>query len=315
MDILQQAGASALGSRFRRLAERLSLQAAEVYKHYELKVEPAWFPVLYALNQHGAASITELAGMTGQSHPLISKSVKQLQAAGLLKSVPSKADKRVHTLTLSEQGKALMPVLDRQVNDIGQALSVWLNDVSPDFLKALEKLENGLNNTSLIDLVTQRGRLPEGYRVVPFRQGDENAFYTLNKIWIERHFEMEDSDRAALLDPQNYIVNKGGHILLMLAPDGSVCGTVALIAMPKHTFELAKMSVSDAHQGRGLGFELGLAAISLARRLKAKRLFLESNRKLTPAIHLYEKLGFTEVTDSTPSPYSRCDIQMQLDLH
>ena len=119
MDILQQAGASALGSRFRRLAERLSLQAAEVYKHYELQVEPAWFPVLYALNQHGAASITELAGMTGQSHPFISKSVKQLQAAGLLKSVPSKADKRVNTLTLSEQGKALMPVLDRQVNDIG----------------------------------------------------------------------------------------------------------------------------------------------------------------------------------------------------
>jgi len=212
MDILQQAGASALGSRFRRLAERLSLQAAEVYKHYELQVEPAWFPVLYALNQHGAASITELAGMTGQSHPFISKSVKQMQAAGLLKSVPSKADKRVNTLTLSDQGKDLMPVLDRQVNDIGQALSVWLNDVSPDFLKALEKLENGLNNTSLIDLVTQRGRLPEGYRVVPFRQGDENAFYTLNKIWIERHFEMEDSDRAALLDPQNYIVNKGGHI-------------------------------------------------------------------------------------------------------
>lgn len=315
MDILQQAGASALGSRFRRLAERLSLQAADVYRYYELALEPTWFPVLYALSKQTSASITELAGMTGQSHPFISKIVKQMQAAGLLCSVPSATDKRVNTLVLSEKGQAIMPVLDRQVNDIGHALNAWLNDVSPDLLCALTKLEDGLEHTCLLDLVTQRARLPEGYRIVSFRDGDETAFYELNKAWIERYFVMEESDKAALLAPQSYILDKGGKILLMLAPDNSVCGTVALIAMPKSTFELAKMSVSDLHQGMGLGYELGLAAVNLAKRLKAKRLFLESNRKLTPAISLYKKLGFYELTQSAPSPYCRCDIQMQLDLH
>jgi len=78
-------------------------------------------------------------------------------------------------------------------------------------------------------------------------------------------------------------------------------------------FELAKMAVSDTAKGKGIGELLGQASIKKAKALGAKKLYLESNTILKPAIHLYHKLGFKKVT-GIPSPYERCNIQMILEL-
>ena len=58
---------------------------------------------------------------------------------------------------------------------------------------------------------------------------------------------------------------------------------------------------------------LGEAIIKRAKELGVKRVYLESNTILTPAINLYRKLGFTEFAGET-SPYQRCNIQMELFL-
>lgn len=47
--------------------------------------------------------------------------------------------------------------------------------------------------------------------------------------------------------------------------------------------------------------------------MKAKKLFLESNTLLKPAIHTYKKLGFKELTEYHPA-YERGDIQMELSI-
>ncbi|MEO0433444.1 MAG: GNAT family N-acetyltransferase, partial [Cyanobacteria bacterium J06656_5] len=66
-------------------------------------------------------------------------------------------------------------------------------------------------------------------------------------------------------------------------------------------------------QGKGIGWLLGQAAINRARELGAETIFLESNTVLKPAINLYQKLGFRKVVGQ-PSPYQRCNIQMELKL-
>jgi GNAT superfamily N-acetyltransferase len=91
-------------------------------------------------------------------------------------------------------------------------------------------------------------------------------------------------------------------------------GTCALIRMDDSTYELAKMAVSPTAHGLGIGERLGRAAITKAKALGASRLYLESNTKLVPAINLYHKLGFQKTVAGAPSPYERCNIQMELDL-
>ena len=56
-----------------------------------------------------------------------------------------------------------------------------------------------------------------------------------------------------------------------------------------------------------------LNVIEKAKEAGFKRLYLESNTILKPAINLYYKLGFKKITGA-PSPYERSNIQMELIL-
>ncbi|MDB5009761.1 MAG: family N-acetyltransferase, partial [Mucilaginibacter sp.] len=140
----------------------------------------------------------------------------------------------------------------------------------------------------------------------------QEAFKRLNEEWITTWFKMEAADYKSLDHPREYILDKGGHILIALYKDVPV-GACALIKMDDQTFELAKMAVSAEAKGNGIGYLLGNAAIKKATEEGAKKLYLESNTILKPAISLYHKLGFKKIT-GVPSPYERCNIQMELIL-
>ena len=79
---------------------------------------------------------------------------------------------------------------------------------------------------------------------------------------------------------------------------------------PDYDFELAKMAVSPKAQGKYIGWLLGNAVIEKARSLGARKIYLESNTVLKPAINLYYKLGFQKVIGRS-TPYERCNIQME----
>jgi GNAT superfamily N-acetyltransferase len=124
----------------------------------------------------------------------------------------------------------------------------------------------------------------------------------------------EKPDYEALNNPQKHIIDKGGYIFVALYYD-KPAGTCALMKSynPMYDFELAKMAVSSKIQGKGIGWLLGMAVIDKAKSLGAKKIYLESNTLLEPAINLYRKLGFTEITGIN-SPYKRSNIQMVLNL-
>lgn len=150
-------------------------------------------------------------------------------------------------------------------------------------------------------------------RIVDYGEGFRAAFKALNEAWITRYFQLEESDHRVLEDPDAHILAKGGHIFVAL--DGATpVGVCALIRMDDGaSYELAKMAVAERARGRGIGAKLGRAAIAWARGHGARRLYLESNTILEPAIRLYRRLGFIEIAGQ-PSPYARCNIQMELRL-
>lgn len=148
-----------------------------------------------------------------------------------------------------------------------------------------------------------------------FQAGDEAAFRALNEQWIKRYFEVEAKDEAMFADPQKMIIERGGQILLAIVGERSV-GCCALLPMGDDEFEVAKMAVAPGHQGNGIGRRLLGAAIEEAKHMQAHRLYLETNHSLTPAIRLYESLGFRRLDPSklAPSPYARADVYMELKL-
>jgi GNAT superfamily N-acetyltransferase len=149
--------------------------------------------------------------------------------------------------------------------------------------------------------------------VIDFEPRFADAFRTLNEAWITRFFAMEPKDAELIGDPQGRIIDKGGHVFFALE-DGSPVGCVALIPMADGGFELAKMAVLEANQGRGHAKALMAACVERARALGAPRLYLESNEILTPARALYRAFGFKDLEPERrlASPYSRANVWMEL---
>ncbi len=100
----------------------------------------------------------------------------------------------------------------------------------------------------------------------------------------------------------------------MATCDGEVAGTVALKKVNDEVYEFTKMAVNEIFRRRGIAEALSYASFEKAKALGAKKVILYSNRILSPAITMYQKLGFTEVPIEKDIVYKRSDIKMEIDL-
>jgi len=135
-------------------------------------------------------------------------------------------------------------------------------------------------------------------------------FIKLNEEWISRYFTLEESDRKLAANPYKVIENHG--YIFSLVEENQVIGVCALFNENNGVFELARMAVSPAHQGRGLGKALIETCISKAREINAKKIYLVSNTKLQSAIELYKKYGFVTIQTGQHPVYARANIVMEL---
>lgn len=143
----------------------------------------------------------------------------------------------------------------------------------------------------------------------------EKEFRQLNEAWITKYFELEESDKQILNHPQQYILDKGGHVFIALE-DNKVVGCCALMVQDFFTCELAKMVVDSQFQGMGIAHELGVALIAKEKERGFRRIVLEGNTKMEASIALYRKLGFRETTNCHQDKvHSRCNIFMEMILN
>ena len=314
MNFYEHAGKLALASRLRQLADHFTMESASVYKAYNVDLNPKWFPVVYVL-QHGESStVTQIAKDIGQSHPSVSQTLQEMSAAGLITKKRSKTDSRKTEISLSAKAKRLLIPFEEQCEDVMQAVVRLEQHADTDLWDALSRTESQLQDYSWSKRVEacRQERKGSTIKIVNYEDKYQQDFKTLNQAWIEKYWTLEDADRKALDHPDKYIIEPGGRIYLATL-GGEVIGTCALIKMNDETYELAKMTVANYFKGKGIGYRLGQKVIEAAQALGASVIYLESNSILEPAINLYKKLGFKEVAGAT-SPYTRCDIQMELRL-
>lgn len=148
--------------------------------------------------------------------------------------------------------------------------------------------------------------------IVPFESRYAQAFRELNEEWLTFYMEVEPEDARVLADPEGTILAKGGVIILAMA-EGRPVGSGALINEGGGKIELAKMAVTEAYRGRGIGRSIAERLITIARSMGAREVELLSARVLPAATPLYRKLGFREVPLGE-NPYARADIRMTLEL-
>lgn len=316
MDILKQLGEIALGSRLKRLSDQIMKGGTEVYKANNIAFEPKWFPVYYLLTQKDNLGIMEIAAEIGVKHPTVSQTVKELEKIGYLKSTVAPHDARKKIMVLTNKGLELLPEIELIWKDVSNVLHELNKNHSQNILCALDDFEADLQEKDMIDRVHEKTkkRLISEVEILDFNPAYAKDFKKLNEEWINKFFTLESEDIHVLNNPIDVIIKPGGAVLLAKIKD-EIVGTCALISHRNGEYELAKMAVTDKYQGRQIGKKLGLATLEKAKKLKGKKVFLESNKKLTPALNLYEHLGFKISRNaSKESVYERCNICMEIDI-
>ncbi|WP_431609158.1 bifunctional helix-turn-helix transcriptional regulator/GNAT family N-acetyltransferase [Chryseobacterium sp. 'Rf worker isolate 10'] len=316
MELFEKTGKIALGSRLRFMASNITDEAAKIYELYDVDFSPKWFPVFFVLSEEGSKTITEIAEEIGHSQPSVTKIIKEMISAGLVKDNQKSEDKRRNIAGLTEKGIELSAKIKIQCTDIDHAIDEMISEAANNLWEALAEWENLFEQKSLLARVKEQKKIRESknVKIVDYHPKYQSAFKAFNEEWISTYFEMEDADYKALDNPEEYILKKGGKILVALYNEEPL-GVCALIKMddPDYDFELAKMAVSPKAQGKNIGWLLGRSIISKAKESGASKIYLESNTILKPAISLYYKLGFQKVTGRS-TPYQRCNIQMELNI-
>ncbi len=146
--------------------------------------------------------------------------------------------------------------------------------------------------------------------IIDFEPGYAAAFRQLNLEWLQQYGLLEEPDLLMINHPQKEIIDTGGFIFLAKWGE-EIVGTAALIKETPTQYELVKMAVAPAFQGKGISKILIQTCLDKAKSTGAKRLYLQSNSQLTTAIALYEKYGFKHIPVKD-AHYLTADIMMEM---
>ena len=169
MDFFDKTGRMAMGSRLRMLTDRITGEAAGIYRLYGVDIRPKWFPVLYTLSEGEAKTVTGIAREIGQTHPSVSNIVKEMAAGGLIREVADKTDRRRTTIALSPQGRKACDMLAEACEDVATAVEEVSEATRHDLWRAIGEWEEQLAQKSLLERVKEARRARESreVRIIP----------------------------------------------------------------------------------------------------------------------------------------------------
>ena len=313
-NIIKQLGYIAIGSRLKRLSDKINLEISRLFKEQHFNVEPSWLPVIFYLNENVHASILDIASALNFTHPAAINIVNQMEKKNLVEAYQDVKDKRKRLVKLNAAGQELLVTMIPMLEELKLSAGEILNSAGYDFMHVIDSIEKSLDEKSLNKRTSERmkQKLIDSVDILRFSPAYKEQFKILNIEWLQKYFEVETEDEKILSNPEE-IISGGGEIFFVIVNDEAV-GTCAVIKKNEYEFELAKMAVTEKAQGRQAGKKLALAAIGFAYSKGAKTLYLETSRKLIAAVNLYEKLGFEYVPHNAESKYKRETIKMKLDL-
>ena len=310
-DLMEQMGAAFLGSRLKRLGERMQAGAARITADAGLPVQPSHMAFLAALDGQ-SLTIGQLVQVVGISQPGVTRSIGQLVDLGLAQSEQGE-DQRQRTISLTPAGIAVLARARLYVwPQVEEAVHTLFGGRADAFVDRIAELEAALEATPL-DVLASRAS-PDVLTIREYSDELAGHFHDINAEWIDAMFRLEPIDREVLENPRVKIVDPGGVILFVEAKGLGIVGTCALLKTGPSSYELTKMGVRESARGLKAGEFLLAAAIERAASLNADPLYLLTNAKCAAAIHLYEKLGFRHDADimaTYGALYARCDVAMR----
>ena len=149
-DIVRAFGFLPLGTRLKRIGERLQADTQRIMDEMGVPLQASQFPFLAALDRLGPLAVGELAEAVGITQPGATRSVSQMIALGVVSARQAPKDQRRRIVALTKKGQRLVDEARRDVwPRIENAVADLCGDLSGPLLDQLAAIEDGLASLPL----------------------------------------------------------------------------------------------------------------------------------------------------------------------
>lgn len=149
-DVVRALGYLCLGTRLRRIGERLQADTQRLIDGAGLPVQASQFPLLAALDRLGPLPIGELAEALGVSQPGVTRTLSQLVAQGLVAARTPADDQRRKIVSLTAEGQRLVDCARETVwPRVAGAVADLCAGLDGPLLAQLAAIEDGLAAATL----------------------------------------------------------------------------------------------------------------------------------------------------------------------
>lgn len=152
-DVVKALGLMMLGSRMKRISERLQAQTHDVAMAFAgSNIAIPQIPVLAALDQLGSLTIGDLAESLGQSQPGVTRMIGKMVKEGLVETGAGEKDRRRRHVSLTAAGKQLTDLLKQEHWPwVEAAVADIAKNLSGPLIDQLGQLEEALAASSLLE--------------------------------------------------------------------------------------------------------------------------------------------------------------------
>lgn len=158
-DVVRTLGYATLGSRLKRIGERLQAQTQDLTSELlGTDLPTPHNPVLAALSIHGPLSIGDLARTLGQSQPGVTRMINKMKSDGLVEARQDDGDRRVSTIALTQEGAQMVETLQATLwPAVARSVEDACSDLNGSLLQQLAQLEDAL---AAVPLKSRKPTLP-----------------------------------------------------------------------------------------------------------------------------------------------------------
>lgn len=131
-------------------------------------------------------------------------------------------------------------------------------------------------------------------KIIPFEERYRQDFIDFNTDWIISNFGfLEEHDKETFDKIDEELLN--GAMIFFAVENDTALAACMVMPMEGTTWEICKLGSNKHLPHKGAGSAVFKACMDWALDHGTQRLFILSNSKLKPALHIYEKFGFKEI--------------------
>ncbi len=145
MSFVKKSGSKLIATRLRQLSSLFWKERSQIYNEYNIQFKPNWGVVVMLMQEKPDSSVNDIANELGFAHTSVLKIIKDMSAAGYIKSKRDKKDSRRRMLSLTKGGLAQHKNNYFLMKSIEKVNKEVLKDTG--LLKALKKVEKKLEES------------------------------------------------------------------------------------------------------------------------------------------------------------------------